>query len=50
MVIAIESLEGEHRQGGFRLEVMALITKDGPEMLDHFPWDEVHVAGLVSRT
>ncbi len=45
MVIAIESLEGEHRQGGFRLEHMVLVTKDGAELLDYFPRDEILIAG-----
>ncbi len=41
MVMAVESLEGEHRVGGVRLEHMVLITEDGPQILDHFPADEI---------
>ena len=47
MVIAYESLEGEHRVGGVRMENMVLVTKDGPEILDHFPRDEILVAGRI---
>jgi Xaa-Pro aminopeptidase len=39
MVIAYESLEGEHRVAGVRLEHMVVITDSGPEVLDHFPRD-----------
>ena len=46
-VIAYESLEGEHRVGGVRMENMVLVTKDGPEILDHFPRDEILVAGRM---
>lgn len=45
MVIAYESLEGEHRVGGVRLENMVVVTDDGCEILDHFPRDEIIVVG-----
>ncbi|WP_104182156.1 Xaa-Pro peptidase family protein [Arthrobacter sp. B0490] len=41
MVIAIEGIEGEHRQGGVRLENLVIITADGARLLDHYPRDEV---------
>ncbi|MQB01738.1 MAG: M24 family metallopeptidase [Actinobacteria bacterium] len=43
MVIAIESLEGEHRVGGVRLESMVVVTEDGAKLLDAFPRDEMLV-------
>ncbi len=45
MVIAVESLEGEHGVGGARLENMLVVTKDGAEIIDHFPRDEILVVG-----
>jgi Xaa-Pro dipeptidase len=45
MVIAIESLEGEHRVGGVRLENMVVVTEDGAKLLDSFPRDEILVVG-----
>jgi Xaa-Pro aminopeptidase len=39
MIVAYESLEGEHRVAGVRLEHMVVITDSGPEVLDHFPRD-----------
>jgi Xaa-Pro aminopeptidase len=45
MVIAYESLEGEHRVGGVRLEHMVVVTDDGCEILDHFPKEEISVVG-----
>jgi Xaa-Pro dipeptidase len=41
MVIAYESLEGEHRVCGVRLEHMVVVTDDGSEILDYFPRDEI---------
>jgi len=41
MVIAYETLEGEHRVGGVRLENMVLVTDDGCEVLDHYPRDVI---------
>lgn len=46
MVIAYESLEGERRVGGARLEDMVVVTDDGCEMLDFFPRDEIIVVGV----
>jgi Xaa-Pro dipeptidase len=45
MVIGYESLEGEHRVAGVRLEHMVVVTDDGSEILDHFPGDEIIVIG-----
>ena len=47
MVIAYESLEGEHRVGGVRMENMVVVTKDGAEIMDFFPRDEILVAGEI---
>jgi Xaa-Pro aminopeptidase len=47
MVIAYESLEGEHRVGGVRLEHMVVVTDDGCEILDHFPRDEISVVARI---
>ncbi len=47
MVIAYESLEGEHRVGGVRMENMVVVTKDGAEIVDFFPRDEILVAGEI---
>ena len=44
MTIAIESREGETRVGGVRLENMVVVTKDGAEIMDHFPREEILVA------
>jgi len=44
MTIAVESREGETRVGGVRLENMLVVTKDGAEIMDHFPRDEILVA------
>ncbi len=41
MTIAIEGSEGEPRIGGVRLENMVVVTKDGAEIMDHFPRDEI---------
>jgi Xaa-Pro aminopeptidase len=45
MVIAVESLEGEHRVGGVRLENMVVVTDTGAEIIDFFPRDSILVAG-----
>jgi Xaa-Pro aminopeptidase len=44
MAIAVECREGEHRVGGVRMENMVVVTKDGAEIMDHFPRDEILVA------
>ena len=44
MTIAVESREGERRVGGVRLEDMLVVTKDGAEIMDRFPRDEILVA------
>ena len=44
MTIAVESREGERRVGGIRLENMLVVTKDGAEIMDRFPRDEILVA------
>jgi len=46
MIMAYESLEGEHRVGGTRLEDMCVITDDGCELMDLFPRDEIIVVGV----
>jgi Xaa-Pro aminopeptidase len=46
MTIAVESREGETRVGGVRLENMLVVTKDGAEIMDRFPRDEILVAPL----
>jgi Xaa-Pro dipeptidase len=45
MVIGYESLEGQHRVAGVRLEHMVVVTDDGSEVLDHFPREEIMVVG-----
>ena len=45
MVIAVEGIEGKHREGGVRTESMVVVTATGPEIIDHFPRDEIIVAG-----
>lgn len=47
MVIAVEALEGEHREGGVRLESMAVVTASGPQIIDHYARDEILVAGAI---
>jgi Xaa-Pro aminopeptidase len=47
MVIAVEGIEGIHRKGGVRTESMVVVTADGPQLIDHFPRDEILVAGAI---
>ncbi len=44
MTIAIEGREGERGIGGVRLEDAVVVTKDGAELIDHWPRDRVLVA------
>lgn len=44
MTIAVECREGIHRVGGVRLEDMLVVTKDGAEIITHFPREEILVA------
>lgn len=46
MVIAVEGREGEPGVGGVRLEDMVLVTEHGPELIDHFPRDEITPVGF----
>lgn len=47
MCLAVESREGEPRVGGVRLENMVVITRDGAEVMDYFPRDEILVAPMA---
>jgi Xaa-Pro aminopeptidase len=47
MVIAVEGIEGVHRKSGVRTESMVVVTANGPELIDHFPRDEILVAGAI---
>jgi porphobilinogen deaminase len=42
--LAVECREGEHRVGGTRLENMMVVTKNGAEIMDYFPREEILVA------
>jgi Xaa-Pro dipeptidase len=44
MTIAVECREGEDRVGGARLENMVVVTKNGAEVMDNFPRDQILVA------
>jgi Xaa-Pro aminopeptidase len=44
MTIAVECREGETRVGGVRLENMLVVTKNGAEIMDYFPREEILVA------
>ena len=41
MVVCVESLMAEEGTESIKLETQVLITVDGPERLDSFPWEEV---------
>ena len=44
MTLAVECREGETRVGGVRLENMLVVTKNGAEIMDYFPREEILVA------
>ncbi len=44
MTLAVECREGEARVGGTRLENMMVVTKNGAEIMDYFPRDDILVA------
>jgi len=41
MCIAVECSQGEHRVGGVRLENMIVVTKNGAEIMDHMPREQI---------
>jgi len=41
MVICVESLIAEEGSESIKLETQVLVTGDGVERLDSFPWEEV---------
>lgn len=48
MCLAVESLEGEYRVGGVRLENMMVVTENGAEIIDHMIRDQILVAPMRS--
>ena len=46
-LVDLEGIEGEHRKAGVRTESMVVVTANGPEIIDHFPRDEILVAGAI---
>jgi Xaa-Pro aminopeptidase len=44
MTLAVECREGEARVGGTRLENMMVVTKNGAEIMDYFPREEILIA------
>jgi Xaa-Pro aminopeptidase len=41
MTVCVESLIGEEGSESIKLETQVLVTADGAERLDSFPWEEV---------
>ncbi|MBI2919038.1 MAG: aminopeptidase P family protein [Chloroflexi bacterium] len=44
MCLAVEGREGVPRVGGVRFEDMLVVTRNGAELMDYFPRDEISVA------